>query len=100
MPRLKKRDDFSQGFKWGPPDTRAITAADTVQTGEDGEDEVILVDATSGTVTVTLPSAAGDVKDFYIIKKTDVSGNAVETVTISWHLIRTIPAVARTSGSP
>lgn len=42
-----------------------------------GPENVILVDATSGAVTVTLPPLASMDRSFYYIKKTDSSGNAV-----------------------
>jgi hypothetical protein len=77
MGRFKDRDDRSQGHKFGPADFRTITASDTVRTGEDGEDGVILANATGGAITVTLPNVADDVMDWYIVKKTDSSGNAV-----------------------
>jgi hypothetical protein len=40
-------------------------------------DDVILVDASSGTVTVTLPAASGNAGKVYQIKKIDSSGNTV-----------------------
>lgn len=43
----------------------------------DGTNHVVLVDATSGNVTITLPSASGISGREYIIKRTDSSGNTV-----------------------
>ena len=40
-------------------------------------DDVILVDATNGAVTITLPKASNASKKVLIIKKTDSSANAV-----------------------
>lgn len=77
MSRFKHREDLSEGHKWGPPLIRTVTASDTVRTGDEGEDGIILGNATGGAITVTLPSAGGDVMDRYIFKKTDISGNAV-----------------------
>jgi hypothetical protein len=53
--------------------------AKTANYTADATDYTILVDATSGAVTITLPAAAGTAVAgrIYIIKKTDVSGNAV-----------------------
>lgn len=53
------------------PNTVAVTAAYTVASGID----LVLVDATAGAVTVTLPSAS--TKRRLTVKKTDASGNAV-----------------------
>lgn len=52
---------------------KKITASYTVQPS----DEVILVDATSAAVTITLPDAVGNANQTLYIKKTDGSGNAV-----------------------
>lgn len=43
---------------------------------------VIFADATSGNITITLPSAAANNGRRYIIKKTDVSANTVSFVTV------------------
>ena len=50
-------------------------------------DEIILVDATAGNVTITLPAAASNSGKEYIVKKTDntsniviIDGNSTETI--------------------
>jgi hypothetical protein len=52
---------------------RAITATATL----DGDDNIILADATSGAITVNLPAAASYPNQTYTVVKTDASGNAV-----------------------
>lgn len=42
--------------------------------------EIILVDATSGNITITLPSASGN-KAMFVIQKTDSSANTVSDGT-------------------
>lgn len=55
-----------------------VTAAHSVAT----EDErIILADATGGAFNVTLPEAANADVTEYVVKKTDVSGNAVTVAT-------------------
>lgn len=46
-------------------------------------DHTILVNATSGTATITLPTAVSKTGRQYIVKKTDSSGNAVTVATTS-----------------
>ena len=53
--------------------TTAVAAAYTAT----WMDEVLLVDATSGAVTVTLPAAASSIGMRLIVKKIDASANAV-----------------------
>jgi hypothetical protein len=43
----------------------------------DGDDDIVLVDASGGAVTITLPAASGAQHKVYTIKKTDSSANAV-----------------------
>jgi hypothetical protein len=64
-------------------------------------DEAILVDATSGPVTITLPSAAGNAGKLYKIKKIDTTGatvtidaNASETIDGGLTAVITAPYVA------
>ncbi len=83
MARFSLRAFFSQGYKFGPPDTRTVTANDTIRTGDDGEDEVIFADASGGAFTETLPSASDDVTDHYIIKKIDSSGSLVTVAAVN-----------------
>lgn len=52
---------------------RTITASASVA----DSDVVLLVDATAGAVTVTLPAAASSSGRVLYVKKTDASGNAV-----------------------
>ncbi len=52
---------------------RAITAHRTLT----AQDSVILADATSGVITVTLPASSGLSGRLYFIKKTDAGANAV-----------------------
>lgn len=51
---------------------RSVTAATTIV----DSDDLVLVDATSGAVTVTLPLAAVNAGRRFTVKKTDASGNA------------------------
>jgi hypothetical protein len=53
--------------------TRKITASTTLVLS----DSIVLVDATAGAVTVTLPPALNAEDKRYTIKKIDASGNAV-----------------------
>ncbi len=79
MPRIKRRDDLTHGIKWGPYTFRTVTAATTILTGEEGEDEGILADGSSGgSFTVTMPKVTDDVIDAYIIKNIGASG----TITV------------------
>jgi hypothetical protein len=48
---------------------------------------VILVDATSGAITITLPAVAGVDGQVYVVKKIDSSGNAVTVDASSSELI-------------
>ena len=57
----------------GKRNVKSVTAAHTASRGED----VILVNATGGAVTVTLPAAGQYSGLQFIIKKTDASANAV-----------------------
>ena len=52
---------------------REISASETITTS----DNVVLVDATSAAVTVTLPAVSGNSGRVFHIKKIDASGNAV-----------------------
>jgi len=70
---LNKLDD---GFYFGLPETSPITSDYTVPIGEDWAP----VDATSGNVTVTLPSALEAKGKRFTVKKIDSSAN---TVTIT-----------------
>ena len=56
----------------------SITADYTIRTEED---RIILVDATAGVVTITLPPADSADEVEYVVKKTDVSANAVTLAT-------------------
>lgn len=49
----------------------------TTTTVLDADDIVILANATSGAITLTLPAAASSTNKFYIAFKTDSGGNAV-----------------------
>lgn len=55
-----------------------VTAAYDIETEED---RVVLADATAGALNVTLPAAANADETEYVIKKVDVSVNAVTLVT-------------------
>lgn len=84
VPRTDKREDWPRvvadaindqekrvtGLE---PATASVTAAYTVPVGVD----LVLVDATSAGVTVTLPAASGATKRRITVKKVDASGNAV-----------------------
>lgn len=52
---------------------RSVTAATTIV----DSDDLILVDATAGAVTVTLPLVSANAGRRFTVKKTDASGNAV-----------------------
>ena len=43
----------------------------------DPEDDLVLVDATAGTITITLPDIDDAQRKAYIVKKSDSGGNAV-----------------------
>ena len=62
-------DDVIQITDWTRAKTAAYTILDT--------DRIVLVDATSGPLTMTLPSAADAEPHLFAVKKTDASGNAV-----------------------
>lgn len=66
------------------------TSADSPYTAS-VTDFLILCDATSGAITVALPTAASNVGRIYVIRKTDTSGNAV---TIDPDASETINGVA------
>ena len=53
--------------------TRTVTASGAVL----GDDALILVDASAGAVTLTLPAAAAAANRRLVVKKIDASGNAV-----------------------
>lgn len=68
----------STGLRWGsaPAPTIAVdtyTSAQTLTTAND----VVLVDATSGDLTITLPTAVGNEGKIFKIKKTDTSNNVI-----------------------
>jgi hypothetical protein len=64
------------------PDTSPVVAHYTMRL----DDELVIVDATAGVVTITLPDVTLDVRPLYIIKKID----AVATVTIDGSGTQTI----------
>ena len=82
----------------GPRKTESKTADYTITSADD----VILVDATSGNVTVTLPTAVGLDGRRYHIKKTTgpnsviIDGNGAETIDGSLTAVVTIQYVAIT----
>ena len=55
---------------------RSVTT-ETASTTLDSTDDVVLVDASGGAITITLPAAATDTGREYTIKKIDTSANAV-----------------------
>lgn len=57
--------------------TRAAVVSKTAAYTATDSDDVILVDATAGAVTITLPTAVGRAGKRYTIKKIDSSANAV-----------------------
>jgi len=59
----------------GPISTAITSTTSTYTCGDD--DSTVLVDASSGGVTVNLPSTSGITGRIYTIKKTDSSGNVV-----------------------
>lgn len=66
-------DLLADDFLGIAPSSVSVTAAYTVPVGVD----LVLVDATSAGVTVTLPAASGATKRRITVKKVDASGNAV-----------------------
>lgn len=78
--------DSSQatGIKWAPAggsNSHTVVSKTSAYTATTS-DEVILVSASGGAVTITLPTAVGN-SNFYSIKKTDSSGNFVTIDTTS-----------------
>ena len=74
----------STGLRWADPSS-ANTHSVTTKTGNytaTTSDEVILVNASGGSVTITLPTAVGNT-NLYTIKKTDSSSNSVIIATTS-----------------
>jgi hypothetical protein len=82
----KLRSGMAGGIKFGPPQLTSVSATYTVLT----DDEMLLCDASSGAFTVTLPAPTEDVPPFYLIKRTNASGN----VTIATNGSETIDGAA------
>lgn len=74
----KNRPVFSNSSEWRDLETRRKNLSSKTSDYTIVEnDDIILVDCTSGAVTITLPSAVGLSGKSYVIKKIDASGNAV-----------------------
>lgn len=72
------------GVKWATPtttNTHSIVSKSANYTATTS-DEIILVSASGGGVTITLPTAVGNTNQ-YTVKKTDSSGNTVTLATTS-----------------
>lgn len=90
-------DNIADGLKdqnIANPTTKVVSVSAATTISDVKSDYVVLVDATSGAITVTLPPAA-DFEPYKItVKKTDVSANAV---TVEGNASETVDGAANTS---
>lgn len=73
---------FYNGTAWTTSNNKSVSTKTTNYTALQSDD-VILGDATSGAITITLPTAVGNSGEVFHIKKIDSSVNAVTVATTS-----------------